>query len=130
MKSFHSSQVTNGTDRGTGCPSSSMSSSAASSSNSSLRQNSLSGGVNASPFMVDLNLSTESLPQSSFPTEHRADLGAAVAATPRPEARISAWARVKRWNARLEDSWIGDLIGAICLFVIGYAATIFLWVLS
>lgn len=74
--------------------------------------------------------STESLPRSSFPTEHRADLGAVVAATPRPEARISAWARVKRWNARLEDSWIGDLIGAICLFVIGYAATIFLWVLS
>ena len=72
----------------------------------------------------------ESLPRQSCIAEHRADLGAAVAATPRPEARDSLRARVKRLNARLEDSWLGDLIGVICLFGIGYAATVFLWVLE
>lgn len=69
-------------------------------------------------------------PRRSSPAETGADLGAAVAATPRPEARDSLWARVKRLNARLEDSWLGDLIGVICLFGIGYAATVFLWVLE
>ena len=74
---------------------------------------------------------TKSLPRhSSSPAGHGADLGALGAATPRPEARDSLWARIKRWNARLEDSWLGDLIGAICLFIIGYGATIFLWVLT
>ena len=77
-----------------------------------------------------LDFATESLPRSSSPTEYRADLGAAVAATPRPEARDSLWARIVRCNAWLEDSWLGDLIGVICLFFIGYSLVICAWVLS
>lgn len=45
-------------------------------------------------------------------------------------AREGLWSRIKRWNARLEDSWVGDLIGAACLFTIGYSLTIIFWVLS
>lgn len=30
------------------------------------------------------------------------------------------WTRLCLWNARIEDSWIGDLIGGVCLFAIGY----------
>lgn len=52
--------------------------------------------------------------------EHRADLGAAVAAVPRPEARISRVRRLRRTLARIEDSWVGDLVGVSCLAVTGY----------
>lgn len=42
----------------------------------------------------------------------------------------AVWQRLKRANAWLEDSWVGDLIGVICLFAIGYGLTVFAWVLS
>lgn len=39
----------------------------------------------------------------------------------RPRALGTAravWRRLKEANARFEDSWVGDLIGVICLWVI------------
>ncbi|MDO5706914.1 MAG: hypothetical protein Q4G49_17825 [Paracoccus sp. (in: a-proteobacteria)] len=30
------------------------------------------------------------------------------------------WARIRRANAWLENSWLGDLIGAVCLFATLY----------
>lgn len=44
--------------------------------------------------------------------------------------RRGVWTRIKRWNDRVEDSWLGDLIGAICLFVIGYLLFVFAGVLA
>ena len=34
--------------------------------------------------------------------------------------RPSAWARLRALNARLENSWIGDLIGCLSLFALLY----------
>lgn len=47
-----------------------------------------------------------------------------------PLVARAVWQRLKDANDRLENSWVGDLIGAICLFVIGYGAMIFMWVLT
>lgn len=52
-------------------------------------------------------------------------------ASPRASSSLCAgWQWLKHWNARIEDSWIGDLIGAICLFVAGYLLIVFAWVLT
>lgn len=65
------------------------------------------------------SVSTASLPRF-LPTEHRADLGAAVAATPRPEARLSRGRRIIRAVRALDDSIWGDALGALFVFVAGY----------
>lgn len=70
-----------------------------------------------------------SLPRS-LPTEHRADLGAAVAATPCPEARVSVWRRVVRAAQAFDDSWWGDALGALLLFVLAYGLFFIAGVLS
>ncbi|KGJ23254.1 hypothetical protein [Paracoccus sanguinis] len=62
--------------------------------------------------------------------EDRADLGAAVAATPRPEARVSPGRRMVRAARALDDSWIGDALGAVCLFAGGYLLFVVAGVLS
>lgn len=47
--------------------------------------------------------------------------GAGEPASPRASSSLRAgWQRLVRWNARLEDSLLGDLIGAVCLFALGY----------
>ncbi len=40
------------------------------------------------------------------------------------------WGHLKRVARWLDDSWAGDLIGAICLFGIGYMLLLFGWALS
>lgn len=64
------------------------------------------------------------------PAGDRADLGAAVAATPRPEARVSPGQRMVRAARALDDSWIGDALGAVCLFAGGYVLFVVAGVLS
>jgi hypothetical protein len=32
----------------------------------------------------------------------------------------SGWGRIKSWSAKLDDSLIGDIIGAVCLIIIIY----------
>lgn len=55
------------------------------------------------------------------PAGDRADLGAMLgAATPRPEARVSLLRRVRRAAQALDDSWWGDALGALLLFVFAY----------
>lgn len=68
---------------------------------------------------------SRSLPRP-LPAEHRADLGAAVAATPSPEARVSVWRRVVRAAQAFDDSWWGDALGALLLFVMIYG----LWLIA
>lgn len=70
-----------------------------------------------------------SLPRRS-PVEHRADLGAAVAAIPRPEARLSLWRRIIRAAQALDDSWWGDALGAVLLFVFCYGMFVIAGVLG
>ena len=40
------------------------------------------------------------------------------------------WSHLKHVNCWLQDSWIGDLIGVICLFGIGFGFWLIGWVLS
>lgn len=40
------------------------------------------------------------------------------------------WGHLKRVARWLDDSWVGDLIGAICLFGIFYLLLLFGWALS
>lgn len=51
-------------------------------------------------------------------------------ASPRVSSLRAGWRWLLRLNARLEDSWIGDLIGAACLFAAGYLLIVFAWVLA
>lgn len=60
----------------------------------------------------------QSLPRST--AGHRADLGAAVAAIPRPQARSTVLARVAAAAHRLDDSVLGDFLAALSLFGTGY----------
>lgn len=71
---------------------------------------------------------TASLPRF-LPAEHRADLGAAVAATPRPEARLSL-RRIIRAARALDDSTWGDALGALFVFVAGYGLILIAGVLG
>lgn len=76
------------------------------------------------------NIDLASLPRLSSPAEHRADLGAAVAATPRPEARVSGLERLAAAMRWLDDSWIGDAIGTALTFAAGYGLILVALVLS
>ncbi|EEE39131.1 hypothetical protein RKLH11_2977 [Rhodobacteraceae bacterium KLH11] len=40
------------------------------------------------------------------------------------------WGQLKRAARWLDDSWVGDLLGAVCLFGIWYLLFLFGWVLS
>lgn len=41
----------------------------------------------------------------------------------RPE--LQCWGHLKRVARWLEDSWLGDLIGLICIFFVGYVFLLF-----
>ena len=71
-----------------------------------------------------------SLAQASSPAGHRADLGAAIAATARPKARVSRWARLAAAMRRLDDSAVGDAIGTALTFAAGYGLILVALVLS
>lgn len=49
-----------------------------------------------------------------------------------PGARLPArlWGHIKRGAHALDDHWIGDLIGVLCLFVIPYVLLVFGWAMS
>lgn len=50
-----------------------------------------------------------------------------------PSLRLPAaqsWSRLRRLARWLDDNWVGDLIGAACLFGIVYLLLLFGWVLS
>ena len=71
-----------------------------------------------------------SLPRPSSPAGPRADLGAAGAATPRPEARVSRWAHLAGAMRRLDDSAVGDAVGTALTFAAGYGLILVALVLS
>tara|TARA_R110001583_G_scaffold188236_1_gene350087 strand:- start:33070 stop:33252 length:183 start_codon:yes stop_codon:yes gene_type:complete len=52
-------------------------------------------------------------------------MGAREPARPRDCSR-AVWLRLAEINRKIEDSWIGDLIGAICLLVIIFGS---FWIL-
>lgn len=47
-----------------------------------------------------------------------------------PSSLRAGWRRLVCWNDRLEDSWVGDLIGAVCLFATFYILIVIAGVLS
>ena len=50
---------------------------------------------------------------------------------PRPPAvPATIWQRLGIALRRLEDSWLGDLIGVLCLLFTGYLLFLFAWGLS
>jgi hypothetical protein len=50
---------------------------------------------------------------SEFPTSSHASVGDVPN---RSLSGVSRWGRIKAWNQRLEDSWLGDCIAVVCLF--------------
>ncbi|WP_096705076.1 hypothetical protein [Phaeobacter gallaeciensis] len=79
---------------------------------------------------------TVSLPDTEF-TAPLAEIPPKVGHAPEggngPSLRLpvaQCWDHLKRVARWLDDSWVGDLIGAICLFGIGYLLLLFGWVLS
>jgi hypothetical protein len=59
--------------------------------------------------------------------EHRLD---ELAPWDETDVRPGVWQRIKRANARLEDSLLGDLIGVVCLFAIGWLGLVMIGVLQ
>ncbi len=51
-------------------------------------------------------------------------------ASPRLLPLRAGWQRLKAAAVRLDDSWLGDAIGAACLFVAGYALFFIAGILS
>lgn len=132
MMTSHSSLSVSGARFGTGTSTKSMSSSAVNSSNSSLRQNSLNGPRNSSPLMlVSSTLSTESPRLFVGTADGMGGPGSAKANSlpNRAPFQVSqrSWAmlhRLRMAHDRLENSLIGDMIGAASLFAAGWAALV------
>lgn len=68
--------------------------------------------------------------RSSSPDRAAGRPRAVVAAIPRPEARLSLWRRIIRAAQALDDSWWGDALGAVLLFVFCYGMFVIAGVLG
>lgn len=78
-----------------------------------------------------------SVPPSCQPEAARHSLRAPAAtvelrepASPRLLPLRAGWQRLKAAAVWLDDSWVGDLIGAVCLFGSIYLFTLIAWALS
>ena len=64
---------------------------------------------------------TENSPKGSHAPRSEAD--------PSPRrVHTRCWGHIKRVAIRFEQSWVGDLVGALCLFASGYLALVAAWV--
>ena len=68
--------------------------------------------------------------RASSPSRRAGRPRAAVAAIPRPEARLSLWRRIVRAAQVLDDSWWGDALGAVLLAIFCYAMFVIAGVLG
>ena len=142
MKVSHASSLMSGARVGATCPPSVIPSSAINSSYSSSREHNLSGGGNVRPSrfdkrsfssIVSLHPVVGTADGKGRPTEPQAQSARgrsggvlrAPAATglarepssPRASSSLRAgWCWLTRAARRLDNHWIGDLIGAVCLF--------------
>ena len=60
----------------------------------------------------------------TLPRDGHAPLGGTG---PSSRLMMRGWGHLKRVTRRLDDHWIGDLLGAISLFVIAYGALVIGW---